>query len=369
MVPSVLKLLEVNRKTCIDTRGLIAPFGQRLWEDRENPPSIEQTDAFYRRHATQLAVGACRRAIKEWGGQVSDITHTVAVTCTNAGSPGFDQEVVAQLDLRLDVDNILLHGVGCAGGLAALRTAAQMARASGGRPANVLVFACEIPSIQVSVELEDVERNPHPSIGPVLFSDGAAALILCDDAALSSSRGAVIYDLLDWTTMRVPDTESLMAYRMTQLGGCLFTGNSAYVRPSTNRLILTRPYTPLGFRLSLSPEVPLKAISAIGPAFNRMLNAFSQHNEKRWKPQDFDWALHPGGMSIMKGTEAAMNLSEDHLRASYDVYKHHGNASSVAVLAVLDRLRDMGDGRDGIVACSFGPGLMIEMAALRRSRS
>ena len=214
----ISKLLEVNTKTGIDSRGLIAPFGQPLWEDKASPPSIEQTDAFFRKHATRLAVGACRKAIKEWGGQMIDITHTVAVTCTNAGSPGFDQEVVAQLGLRSDVDKTLLHGVGCAGGLAALRAAAQMARASGNQSANVLVFACEIPSSQVSIELEDAERNPDTSVGPVLFSDGAAALILCNGAALSSSHTAAIFDLLDWTTMRVPDTDSLMAYRPTQFG-------------------------------------------------------------------------------------------------------------------------------------------------------
>ncbi len=113
----------------------------------------------------------------------------------------------------------------------------------------------------------------------------------------------------------------------------------------------------------------MKAVSAIGPAFSRMLRTFSEHTGKRLKPQDFDWALHPGGLSIMKGVEAAMSLSEDHLRASYDVYKHHGNASSVAVLAVLGKLREMGHGRDNVVACSFGPGLMVEMAVLQRSRS
>lgn len=100
----ISKLLEVNKKTGIDSRGLIAPFGQPLWEDKASPPSIEQTDAFFRKYATQLAVGSCRKAIKEWGGQITDITHAVAVTCTNAGSPGFDQEVVAQIGLPLYVD-------------------------------------------------------------------------------------------------------------------------------------------------------------------------------------------------------------------------------------------------------------------------
>ena len=208
----------MNRKTGIEARGLIGPFGQPLWEDRAAPPTLEQTDEFYRDHATQLAVRACNNAIKEWGGRLNDITHTVAVTCTNAGSPGFDLEIVTQLNLPLDVDRTLLNGVGCAGGLAALRTAAQMVRAAPcGRPANILVFACEIPSSQVTAELEDAEHNPRTSIAPVIFSDGAAALMLCNGVALSSSHGA-IYDLVDWTTMRVPDTESLMAYQVTQLG-------------------------------------------------------------------------------------------------------------------------------------------------------
>lgn len=111
----------------------------------------------------------------------------------------------------------------------------------------------------------------------------------------------------------------------------------------------------------------MKAVSAVEPAFSRILKEHT--GEQRQKHQDFDWALHPGGMAIIEGVRVAIGLSEDHLRASYDVYKRHGNISSVAVLAVLERLRHMGDGRDDIIACSFGPGLMIEMARLRRSRS
>ena len=99
-----------------------------------------------------------------------------------------------------------------------------------------------------------------------------------------------------------------------------------------------------------------------------MLKTYSNHTEKPLKPRAFDWALHPSGLSIMRGAEVAMGLSEDHLRASYDVYKRRGNASSVTLLAVIGRLRDMGAGRDSVVACSFRPRVMIKMAALLRSR-
>ena len=50
----------------------------------------------------------------------------VAVTCTKAGSTGLDQEVGAQLGLGSDVEKRLLHGVWCAGVLAALGAAALL---------------------------------------------------------------------------------------------------------------------------------------------------------------------------------------------------------------------------------------------------
>ena len=328
----------------------------------------------YRKYATELAVAACQKALREWGGPKESVTHVVAVTCTNAGSPGFDQEVVARLGLRLDVDRTLLHGVGCAGGLAALRTAKHMAKSSGRLPSNVLVFACEITSIQISAELEDAERSPHISIGPVLFSDGAAALMLCNGPAMSSSPAVPIYDLVDCTSERVPGTEGLMSYRPTQLGKKTQTLDLGV--HETGQVNSADEENRPGFKLSLSRETPRWAVGAMQPAFSRILRTFPSvaaarsplTMQKPLEAQGFDWALHPGGLSILKGAEAAMGLSKDHLRASYDIYRSRGNTSSVSVLAVLDRLRCMGPGREGVIACSFGPGLMVEMASLKRSR-
>lgn len=82
--------------------------------------------------------------------------------------------------------------------------------------------------------------------------------------------------------------------------------------------------------------------------------------------EDCDWALHPGGKAVIRAVQEAMNLSDEQLRATNRIYQSRGNASSVAVLAVLDELRKMGRGRDNVLACSFGPGLTIEMARLER---
>jgi len=87
---------------------------------------------------------------------------------------------------------------------------------------------------------------------------------------------------------------------------------------------------------------------------------------KRDVAADFDWALHPGGSTIITGVENNMKLTPTHLRASYDVYINHGNSSSATIFSVMDKLRKMGDGREDVIACAFGPGITIEMMLLKR---
>lgn len=87
--------------------------------------------------------------------------------------------------------------------------------------------------------------------------------------------------------------------------------------------------------------------------------------EKSLGISDFDWALHPGGEAIIDGAKQVLGLTEEQLQASREIYRTRGNSSSATVLIVLDRLRSLGK-REHIVATSFGPGLAIEMAMLRR---
>ena len=61
-----------------------------------------------------------------------------------------------------------------------------------------------------------------------------------------------------------------------------------------------------------------------------------------------------------------MNLTPEHLRASYEIYVNYGNSSSATVMSVMDKLRQMGEGREKVVACAFGPGISMEMMILRR---
>lgn len=85
------------------------------------------------------------------------------------------------------------------------------------------------------------------------------------------------------------------------------------------------------------------------------------------KPTDFEWALHPGGKAIIDGVQKSMALSDEHLWASRETYLTRGNSSSPTVLVVLDMLRSCRfGGREHVVAASFGPGMVVEMAMLRQ---
>lgn len=125
----------------------------------------------------------------------------------------------------------------------------------------------------------------------------------------------------------------------------------------------------------LSPRVPKLAASVVEPTFKDLMSTLPGLPSKYKNAADFDWALHPGGATILTGVEKAMGISPEHMRASYDTYINHGNSSSATIISVMDRLRqkDMdalapgGKVKDFVVGCAFGPGISIEMCMLKRN--
>lgn len=211
----------INRGTGIDTRACIRPHDKGFGA-RQVPPTIDELDNFYRKAGVDLTVQACKKALREWGGDLNDITHTIGVTCTNAGNPGYDLLVAQKLGLRDDLDRMLLHGVGCAGGLATMRAAAQIASGASarGRPARILAFACELCSLNARCDLNVTVATANPddtNIAPVLFSDAAAAYVLCNEQAEEAEEKG-IFKLLDWGNATLPGTQSHMGFLVDPLG-------------------------------------------------------------------------------------------------------------------------------------------------------
>ncbi|RMD44522.1 hypothetical protein DV735_g511, partial [Chaetothyriales sp. CBS 134920] len=342
--PGLKRLLQINQTTGIETRSAVRTY-ENGFGSQSTPPTVTDIHAFYRQTGVDLTVKACRKAMREARLAPRHITHSIGVTGTNHGNPGYNQLVNQKLGLAPTVDHMLLNGVGCAGGLAIMRAAAQIALGASarGRPARILAFACELCTPNLRHDLAAAEACLDPDsvcIAGALFSDAAAAFVLCNDLAVaqdSTSCSSPLFELVEWDNATIPDTLEHMVF---------YPG-------------------PHGYHTTLTPELPDLTMKAVGPMFESMLPAYQQRilhnhsNKNLLTAADFDWAVHPGGLSILEGVKALLSLSDDHLRASQDIYASHGNSSSPTVLIVLDKLRKMGKTRDHIVATAFGPGLTL----------
>lgn len=119
----------------------------------------------------------------------------------------------------------------------------------------------------------------------------------------------------------------------------------------------------------MTKDIPTCARGAIGPMFHKLLPLYKEQvfaADMHLGVVDFDWAVHPGGKVLIDGIQETMQLTEDQLRASREIYRTRGNSSSPTILSVLDRLRTYEKQRGHVVAASFGPGMAIEMVMLKR---
>ena len=151
---------------------------------------------------------------------MGEITHVVSTTCTNSANPGFDHYVSKELGLRAGVEKILLHGIGCSGGLAAMRAAANLALGSSFRkkPARVLVLACEVSSVMLRSELDSIDKEQTTRIGVCIFSDCASACILSNGIGEEHDIPKPIYELLGWKHEILEDTEKDLGFDVDPLG-------------------------------------------------------------------------------------------------------------------------------------------------------
>ncbi|KAI0430895.1 chalcone synthase B [Xylaria sp. FL1042] len=330
--PWLQKLLMVNAQTGVKTRAVLECWNDPMWRGPV-PPTIEQVHEAFDKYAPPLTAGAARRALKESGIEASAITHMVSVTATNCKCPGYDHLVAKELGISGDAERSLIAGSGCAGGLAALRVANSMACASTlrGRPARILVVACELSSINLRAELEAANKSGKLRIGAALFSDGAAAVVLCNDLALTEKTPR-LFTIADWCQNVSPETyDEVSVTTVSQ-----------------------------GFLVYLSRTLPKHAAAAVHRPLQRLFG------KDLPSPTKCDWALHAGGAAIIQGVQKSVGIPDHQLRATSAVYSTRGNTASVTVLAVLDKLRTMGPGTEDVVVCSFGPGLTVEMARLKR---
>lgn len=210
------KVLSINRYTGIDTRSSVGTPDHPL-VNQENPPSIAELHDVYLKDGVPLAITAAQKAIKESRIDLREITHVVSTTCTDSANPGFDHFVVKGLGITHQVEKVLLHGVGCSGGLAALRTAANLAlgHTARGKPARVLCLALEVSTTMVRSEMQSIHDLQQTRIGVALFSDCASAAVVSNGIGTPCEP---VYELLGWEHKVIPDTDTDLGFDVDPQG-------------------------------------------------------------------------------------------------------------------------------------------------------
>jgi len=301
----------------IDSRHFYFDEGPRLDE------TSDQLNARYLRGALQIGCRAARNCLDIAGLSPGDVDLLVVCTSTGYVCPDIGTRLIGHMGFRPDVRRAPMIGLGCAGAVPGLQRAADFTQAHAGLVS--LMLAVEICSACYYFDdtLETV-------VGNAICSDGAAAVLLAGSPVVRNPYPAIV------------DSESFLDPKHLQTVG--FDRHDGKLR-----IVLGTAVRDLAAPLIQGALTPLLERHRLSRADIRF------------------WVAHPGGRKVIDNVQTALGLTDDQLRFSRAVLRHHGNMSSPTVLFVLDEVVRTGDPRTGNwgVLMALGPGMAAELALLQ----
>ncbi|KDP27594.1 hypothetical protein JCGZ_19599 [Jatropha curcas] len=295
----------------------------------EGIPTVKQRLDICNDAVTQMAIEASETCIKKWGRPISDITHLVYVSSSEARLPGGDLHLARGLGLSPETQRVMLYFMGCSGGVAGLRVAKDIAENNPG--SRVLLATSETTIIGFRPPNAD---RPYDLVGVALFGDGAGAMIIGTDPV--SNVESPLFELHTAIQNFLPDTEKIIDGRMTEEG--------------------------ISFKLAR--ELP-HIIEDNIESFCQKLMRGAGVGDKGYN--NFFWAVHPGGPAILNRIEKRLQLLPEKLNASRRALMDYGNASSNTIVYVLEYMieeslkinKENEDCQWGLIL-AFGPGITLE---------
>jgi len=299
----------------IDRRSLVAPVewyaGDHGWESR---------NALYLESAEALFMDVAAKALARAGISADRIDGIVTASTTGIATPSLEARVGPRLGLRGDARRVPLFGLGCAGGLSGLATAARLASADPG--SRWLFVTIETCSISIRLDSDD----PAALVATAIFGDGAAAAVVGGDGPGIATITAASEKL--W-----PDTLGIMGWRVEDPG----------------------------FAVVFDRAIPPFITAELAGAVAAMLEQWGtgQGSIERL-------CCHPGGAKVIEAIETAMELEPGTLDLEREVLRDHGNMSAPTVLFVLERLLARGLPERTLLT-AFGPGFTFAGMLLDRA--
>ena len=299
----------------ISRRHIVAPT-----EWYEEPHGWKERNRIYLDACDDLFRAASAAAIRQAGLKPSDIDGVVAVSTTGIATPSLDARNAPAIGLRGDVRRVPVFGMGCAGGVNGLATAARLAAGDPG--SRWLYVTIETCSIAIRLDSDD----PAAIVATAIFGDGAAAAVVqAGEPGIATIAGA--------GEKMWPDTLGIMGWRVEDPGLAVV------------------------FDRAIPPFVE----SELAGAVDGMLADMGRSRDDIGR-----FCCHPGGVKVIDAIETALGLPQGELNLEREILHDYGNMSAPTVLFVLERLVAQGLPKR-VLMTAFGPGftcggLLLEAA-------
>lgn len=322
-VPQLERLLTIFDHSEIDARHFCLPLE---WYTQPHTPA-EKHEMFVH-YAVELADRAIRSCLESAGVSPADIDMIIFVTSTGTATPSIDAHLLQRLDFRNNIKRTPLWGLGCAGGAAGLARASEYVRAFPDQLCLVVsVELCSLTFIRGDVSKSNI-------VATSLFADGAACALVCGAKhRLAEARGSNPRILTAQSTTW-PDSLDVMGWEITNDG----------------------------LKVIFSKHIP-SIVNQSMPALVDSLAAAGGVQRDDLK----HFALHPGGMKVLRSYESALALNSSQLRSSASVLRKYGNMSSCTIFFVLQELLAIDQPRAGDYGAvgALGPGFSAELLLLQ----
>ncbi|KAJ8530248.1 hypothetical protein K7X08_037083 [Anisodus acutangulus] len=324
------RLTRLCKKTTVKTRYVV--MSEEILKKYpeltvEGLPTVKQRLDICNAAVTEMAIEASQSCINKWGRPISDITHVVYVSSSEARLPGGDLYLAKGLGLSPQTKRVMLYFAGCSGGVAGLRVAKDIAE---NNPGSRVLLATSETTI-IGFKPPSVDR-PYDLVGVALFGDGAGAMIIGSNPIQDIERP--LFELHTAIQHFLPDTEKIIDGRLTEEG--------------------------ISFKIER--ELPQIIEDNIEDFCDKLIS-ISGINDKEYNK--LFWAVHPGGPAILNRLEKKLQLSPEKLSASRKALANFGNASSNTIVYVLEYMleenKDMKkEDSDWGLILAFGPGITFE---------
>jgi alkylresorcinol/alkylpyrone synthase len=316
--PDIERRLSVFDNARIATRRICAPLD---WF--REPRSVREKNARYVSQAVRLGAEASVACLEKAGVSPREVDQVVFVSTTGLATPSLDAALIETLSMKPGTRRIPVWGLGCAGGVAGVAHAYELAR---GRPeARILVVAVELCS--VTFQFQDTSLSNF--VATALFGDGAAAVLVAGD---DSRRGP---EILAAGSHLFPDSRDVMGWNFDEAG----------------------------MQVVFSRAIP----GIIAREAGRDIGGFLDTHGLSLDAVDH-FIAHPGGIKVLEAYERALSLVPERTADAREILRAYGNMSSASVLFVLDRFLDRDAkamaGTLGLMT-ALGPGFSSEKVLLR----